>query len=114
MAGQPNQIVMARNDPHFILLVPMHRVFVAQPAIIAIGVGDDIRSEHVVLKRAAHDPPSWRFFPAEPPAAAVTACRSLPQRPGSRESPEFHSQCRTASLPAPARPQPGGADPAGA
>ena len=40
----------------------MDRVLVPQPAIIGIGIGDDFRGEHVVLKRDAHNPPSYRFL----------------------------------------------------
>src|SRR5262249_31081274 len=50
------------NHPQLVLFVPMHRIFVAQPAIIRIGIGDDFRSEHVVLKRAAHDRPSFHLI----------------------------------------------------
>src|SRR5215468_616336 len=61
VAGQPDQVVVARDHPQLVLFVPMHRIFVAQPAVISIGIGDDFRSEHIVLKRAAHDSSSWTF-----------------------------------------------------
>ena len=55
MPADPDQIVVTRYHPQLVLFVPMHRVFVAQLAIITIGISDDVRSEHVVLKRSVHD-----------------------------------------------------------
>src|SRR5690242_14393389 len=111
MTGQPDQIVVARDDPYFIFFVPMDRVFIAQPAVIAIGIGDDVRSEHIVLKRAAHDPPSWRF-------SGRTAGR---RRDGMSQPTAAFRLARVSRMafttpnhrgPAPARPKPGRADPA--
>src|SRR5215831_7628843 len=59
---------MPSDDPQFVFLVPMHRVFVAQPAIISIGIGKNVRSKHVILERAAHDRSSAGFASNAPRA----------------------------------------------
>ncbi len=43
----------------------MHGVFVPQPAVIGIGIGDDIGGEHVILNRGDHNPSSilWGILP---------------------------------------------------
>jgi hypothetical protein len=62
MPRQPDQIVVPRDDPQRISFVPMHRILVAQPAVIGIGIGDDIRSKHVVLNCGAHNPSLLNSF----------------------------------------------------
>jgi len=39
-------------------IVPVDRVLVAEPAIIAVRIGDDVRSEHVIVDNGIHSPPS--------------------------------------------------------
>src|SRR5262245_29425832 len=86
VAGQPDQVVMAGNYPQLVLFVPMHRIFVAQSAIISIRLGDDFRSEHVVVKARAHDVSSFHLLSLKIPRVRLStalsrslANRSMPQ-----------------------------------
>jgi hypothetical protein len=45
---------MASDYPHFVFLVPVDRVIVPQIAIIGVGVGDYLRSEHILVNRYCH------------------------------------------------------------
>ena len=64
MAGQPDHVVVAGDDPQGICLVPMDRVCVSQPAIVGVGIGDDIRCEHVIRngRDRQHRCPPWILF----------------------------------------------------
>src|SRR6202040_3219091 len=58
MPGHPSHVVMPRDDPQPVGIVPVNRILVAQPTVIGIGVSDDVRGEHVVLNHGSHNPPS--------------------------------------------------------
>jgi len=57
MPGHPSYVVMPCDDPQRVGIVPVDRILVAQPAIIGIGIGDDVRGEHVVLNHSTHNLP---------------------------------------------------------
>src|SRR5438309_11471179 len=81
MPGHPRHIVMTRDDPCLIGLVPMYGILVAQPTIIGIGIDDDIRGEHVILNGSNHDPPSSKRSSVVPAKAGIQGPWGLDARP---------------------------------
>jgi len=71
MAGQPGHIVMPGDDPQPVGVIPVHRVLVAQSPVIAIGVGDDIRSKHVIVNSSHNLPPHNLSFPQSVAKAGI-------------------------------------------
>src|SRR5262249_13018591 len=67
---QPDDIVVAGENPDLVLGVPVDWVLRSEAAEVAIGIGDDVRSEQVVVDRGCHPclsslslpdkrPPGW-------------------------------------------------------
>ena len=54
MAGHPDHIVVAGDDPQVVQLVPVHRVLFPQATIVRIGIGDHVGGKHVILIHFHH------------------------------------------------------------
>src|SRR5262249_20388930 len=51
---QPDDVVVAGENPHLVLGVPMDWVLRSEATEVAIGIGYDVRSEQVVVDRGCH------------------------------------------------------------
>jgi hypothetical protein len=51
---EPHHIVIAGDDPHPILLIPMHGVRFTHVAKIGIGIGDDLWREQIIMDSRHH------------------------------------------------------------
>src|SRR5262245_5416351 len=80
---QPDDIVVAGENPHLVLGVPVNWVLRSKAAEVAIGIGDDVRSEQVVVDRGCHTCLSSLSLPGarsgEAPLGLGVQCRR--QRP---------------------------------
>ena len=47
MAQEPDEVLVAREDPHLGARVPVHRIGLAEPAEVRVGIGDDLGREQV-------------------------------------------------------------------
>src|SRR5215831_12906912 len=56
--GEPDQVIVARDYPHLVLLVPVDRVLFPQLAEIGVGVGNDVRAKEVIVDSSNHHAPS--------------------------------------------------------
>src|SRR5438445_12156356 len=51
---QPDDVVVAGENPHLVLGVPVDWVLRSEATEVAIGIGNDVRSEQVVVDRGCH------------------------------------------------------------
>ena len=54
MSGQPDQVVVAGDDPQVVEFVVVDRVFLAEVAVIGIGVVENLVGEHVFADSSNH------------------------------------------------------------
>ena len=50
----PHDVVVARHDPQLVPIVPVHRIQLAEAGVVAVGIRDGGRGEHVVELRSDH------------------------------------------------------------
>ena len=55
VAGQPYQVIVPGNDPEFVQLVPVDRVFVPELSVIGVGIVHDFRGKHVFVEGRYHN-----------------------------------------------------------
>src|SRR5262245_46411975 len=48
MADEPDEVLVARDDPHLRARGPVHRVRLAETAEVRVRVGDDVRGEEIL------------------------------------------------------------------
>ena len=55
MPGHPDQVVVAGDYPELVLLIPMDRVLVPDPAVVGVGVGDGLAAKHLIADSSNHN-----------------------------------------------------------
>ena len=54
-AVHSHKVAVAGDYPQLVELVPLDRVFVPDPAIVGVGVGNGLTGKHAVMDRRDHD-----------------------------------------------------------
>ena len=55
VAQQPDEVLVAREDPHLGARVPVDGIGLPQPAEVGVGIGDDLGGEEILgVGRSGH------------------------------------------------------------